>query len=79
MGLKEQGPQINFAGLPKAAPDSRSDTVAGESRRPKTAPGLLMSEAAERRSEILMENGTLRHKWPSWREAGSRAPNHSTG
>lgn len=58
-GLKDKASRINFAGLPKAAPDSRSDTVAGESRRPKTAPGLLMSQAAEQRSEILMENERL--------------------
>ncbi|WP_347251155.1 ParB/RepB/Spo0J family partition protein [Zoogloea sp.] len=61
MGIRDKASKIDFGSLPgmnatPAAP--ASDDV----KRPKTAPGLMMAQAADQRSELLRENEGLREK-----------------
>lgn len=60
-GLRDKASRINFSGLPTAAPHTAdvSPTQSVESRRPKTAPGLLMAQAVDQRSEIVKANASL--------------------
>lgn len=60
-GLRDKASKINFAGLPTASPHA-TDSISvqsGDGRRPKTAPGLLMAQAVDQRSEIVKANEQL--------------------
>ncbi len=69
MGLKDKASKIDFGSLPGSlaplpVPDpgrAEPPSVAGSAgHRPKTAPGLMMAQAADQRSEILRENENLK-------------------
>jgi ParB family transcriptional regulator, chromosome partitioning protein len=69
MGLKDKASKIDFGSLPGIlaplpVPDpgrAEPPSVAGSAgHRPKTAPGLMMAQAADQRSEILRENENLK-------------------
>lgn len=61
MSLRDKASKINFAALPSlavpaAAPPSPPDA---EPRAPKTAPGLMMAQAGDQRSELLRRHDEL--------------------
>lgn len=59
MSLKDKASKIDFSAL--VPPAASADPVEG-SNRPRTAPGLMMAQANEQRSELLRENEQLRDK-----------------
>lgn len=71
MSIRDKASKIDFGSLPgmKAAP------AAEDVKRPKTAPGLMMAQAADQRSELLRENEGLREKVDSLsRQAAELGP-----
>lgn len=76
--LKRKAAALDFSSLPGVAPAVPSPVVstdadAGAQKRPKTAPGLLMSQANDQRSELLRENEELRATVDDLRQIESRA------
>jgi ParB family chromosome partitioning protein len=76
--LKRKAAALDFSSLPGVAPAAPSPVVptegdSGAQKRPKTAPGLLMSQANDQRSELLRENETLRATVDDLRQIESRA------
>lgn len=76
--LKRKAAALDFSSLPGVAPTAPSPVVptegdSGAQKRPKTAPGLLMSQANDQRSELLRENETLRATVDDLRQIESRA------
>lgn len=59
-GLKDKASKLNFSNLPGAVPSPATDGA--PLTRPKTAPGLMMAQAVEQRSELLRENDDLKAK-----------------
>lgn len=59
MSLKDKAAKIDFSSL---VPPPPSSDPADPSNRPKTAPGLMMAQANEQRSELLREVEELRVK-----------------
>ncbi|MGE0370764.1 MAG: ParB/RepB/Spo0J family partition protein [Gammaproteobacteria bacterium] len=59
MSLKDKASKIDFSAL---VPPAASGDPAEGSNRPRTAPGLMMAQANEQRSELLRENEQLRDK-----------------
>lgn len=57
MSLKDKASKIDFSAL---VPPAASADPADGSNRPRTAPGLMMAQANEQRSELLRENEQLR-------------------
>jgi ParB family transcriptional regulator, chromosome partitioning protein len=63
MGLKDKASKIDFASLPGSQPamaPAESGPAGLGNPRPKTAPGLMMAQAGDQRSEILRENESLK-------------------
>ena len=59
MGLKDKAAKIDFGSLvPPPSTGEPAESIA----RPKTAPGLMMAQANEHRSELLRENDELRER-----------------
>lgn len=73
MSLKDKASKINFASLPGAVVPATPVESAVHGARPKTAPGLLMAQAADQRSELLRENEALRAQVSDLAEASARA------
>jgi hypothetical protein len=59
MGLKDKASKIDFGSHQDVVPPANAEATAG-GLRPKTAPGLMMAQAADQRSELLRENETLK-------------------
>lgn len=59
MSLKDKASKIDFSAL---VPPAASADPADGSNRPRTAPGLMMAQANEQRSELLRENEQLRDR-----------------
>jgi ParB family transcriptional regulator, chromosome partitioning protein len=57
MSLKDKAAKIDFGSL---LPPSSSGDPPDTANRPKTAPGLMMAQSNEQRSELLRENESLR-------------------
>jgi ParB family transcriptional regulator, chromosome partitioning protein len=73
MSLKEKASKIRFGSLSGTVPSSASGGERdGGSGRPKTAPGMLVAQAVEQRSDLLRENETLKEQVLELREAGSQ-------
>lgn len=58
MSLKDKAKKIDFGALPSASPEMVESSLP----RPKTAPGMMMSRAADQRSDITRENNELKDK-----------------
>lgn len=85
--LKSKAAALDFSSLPGAAPaavnvkavdgglygTTPSPAAAAPAPRPKTAPGLLMSQANDQRSELLRENEALRTRVAALGHAEARA------
>lgn len=71
MSLKDKASKIDFGNLPTAAPSSSADGLA--TPRPKTAPGLLMAQTVDQRSELLRENDELKVKVTTLTDQAARA------
>ena len=62
MGLKDKAARIDFASLGNvAAPPATGESSSGGAR-PKTAPGLLMAQTGDQRSELVRENQELKSR-----------------
>ena len=72
MSLKDKASKIDFRSLPGAGLPSSGEASA-PLPRPKTAPGLMMAQAADQRSELLRENESLKLKVQDLGAAASRA------
>lgn len=71
MSLKDKASKINFANLPSAAPSPAPEVQAAP--RPKTAPGLLMAQTVDQRSELLRDNDDLKSKVATLSDQAARA------
>lgn len=60
MSLKDKASKIDFAALPGMAFGPSESGASVASPRPKTAPGLMMAQAVDQRSEILRQNDALK-------------------
>lgn len=72
MGLKDKASKIDFGSLPGVVVPAAADSAAS-GPRPKTAPGLMMAQAADQRSELLRENEQLKTRVAELDVAASRA------
>ncbi|MDI4635900.1 ParB/RepB/Spo0J family partition protein [Pelomonas sp. V22] len=72
MSLKDKASRINFGSLPDAA-SSLPEAGVGGASKPKTAPGLMMAQAADQRSELLRENEDLKERVAGLADAAARA------
>lgn len=69
MSLKDKAKKIDFGALPSASPEMVESSLP----RPKTAPGMMMSRAADQRSDITRENTELKGKVAELETAAARA------
>ena len=69
MSLKDKAKKIDFGALPSASPEMVESSLP----RPKTAPGMMMSRAADQRSDITRENNELKDKVAELETAAARA------
>jgi ParB family chromosome partitioning protein len=70
MSLKDKAKRINFGALPTVQPGAPSPAPVD---RPKTAPGLMMAQAADQRSELLRTNEQLQKKVDDLEGVAARA------
>jgi ParB family chromosome partitioning protein len=73
MGLKDKASRIDFGSLPGILPVAAADEATLLGPRPKTAPGLMMAQAADQRSEILKQNEALKSQIEDLSAAAARA------
>jgi ParB family chromosome partitioning protein len=72
MSLRDKASKIDFGSLPGMKPGETKPANPSPAK-PKTAPGLMMAQTAERRSELLQENDNLKAQVATLSEAASRA------
>lgn len=74
MSLRDKASKINFAALPSlAVPAPVPSSAEAELRVPKTAPGLMMAQAGDQRSELLKRNDELQVKVDQLAQAAARS------
>lgn len=74
MSLKDKASKIDFGSLPGMKPSQGETRLAKPPAvKPKTAPGLMMAHSAERRSELLQENESLKAEVDTLKVAAARA------
>lgn len=72
MGLKDKASKIDFGSLPGVAVPAPAAEPTGLGVRPKTAPGLMMAQATDQRSELLRENEALKTRLGELGHAAAR-------
>jgi ParB family chromosome partitioning protein len=72
MSLRDKAKRIDFGSLPVAAIPLAGSEVSASSARPKTAPGMMMAQAADQRSELLRENEELKEQLGELASASAR-------
>lgn len=74
MSLRDKASKINFAALPSLAPAEAAPPARDvDARSPKTAPGLMMAQAGDQRSELLRRHDELQTQVQQLSAAAAKA------